>query len=106
MIANYGFKDGSGDWFIVIDTDKCNGCGKCANVCPANLFEIGPDEYDISRETPVVSVKHEQRKNVRYSCAPCRPRYGVGPSPCVVSCEPGAISHSEGWKILYGRGRQ
>ena len=32
MIANYGFKDGSGDWFIVIDTDKCNGCGKCVDV--------------------------------------------------------------------------
>ena len=33
MIANYGYKDGSGDWFISIDTDRCNGCGKC---CPLN----------------------------------------------------------------------
>ena len=26
MIANYGFKDGSGDWYVAFDTDKCNGC--------------------------------------------------------------------------------
>lgn len=103
MIANYGFKDGSGDWFIVIDTEKCNGCGKCVDVCPAHVFEIGPDEFDISRETAVVSVKHEERKKVRYSCAPCRPGYGVGLAPCVAACESRAISHSEGWKLLYGR---
>ena len=103
MIENYGFKDGSGAWFVVIDTDKCNGCGKCLNVCPASALELGPDEFDISRETPVVSVKPGQRKEVRYSCAPCRPGYGTGPPPCVAACETGAVSHSEGWKILYGR---
>ena len=23
MLANYGYKDGSGDYFIVLDTDRC-----------------------------------------------------------------------------------
>jgi ferredoxin len=101
MIANYGFKDGSGDWYVTIDTDKCNGCGKCPEVCPAKILEVGPDEIDIFREEPVAFVKHEERKKIRYSCAPCRPGYGAEPAPCVGVCEPKAISHSEGWKLLY-----
>ncbi len=103
MIANYGFKDGSGEWYVTIDTDKCNGCGKCAEVCPVKILKVGPDEIDIFREEPVAFVKHEERKKVRYSCAPCRPGYGESLAPCVGSCEPRAISHSEGWKLLYGR---
>jgi len=101
MIANYGFKDGSGDWYIVIDTDKCNGCGKCAKVCPTKILEIGSDEINIFREEPVAFVKHEERKKIRYTCAPCKPAYGAEPAPCVVACETKAISHSDGWKKLY-----
>ena len=103
MIANYGFKDGSGDWFVIIDTDKCNGCGKCAEACPVKILVVGADEIDIFRKEPVAFVKHKERKKIRYSCAPCRPGYGEPPPPCVASCEPQAISHSEGWKLLYGR---
>ena len=103
MIANYGFKDGSGDWFVTINTDKCNGCGKCVAVCPPKILEVGSDEFDLFREEPVVSVKQDQRKKVRYSCAPCRPGYDLNPAPCVGTCESGAIAHSEGWKLLYGR---
>jgi ferredoxin len=101
MIANYGFKDGSGDWYVTIDTDKCNGCGKCPEVCPAKILEVGPDEIDIFREEPVAFVKHEERKKVRYRCAPCQPGYGAEPAPCVGICEPKAITHSEGWKICF-----
>jgi len=103
MIANYGFQDGSGDWFVTIDTDKCNGCGKCVGACPGKMLQVGPDEFDIFREEPVASVKEEERKKVRYGCAPCRPGYGPKPTPCGAGCETGAISHSEGWRLLYGR---
>jgi NAD-dependent dihydropyrimidine dehydrogenase PreA subunit len=34
--AHYGYKDGSGDYFIIIDTDKCNGCGICEHECPVS----------------------------------------------------------------------
>ncbi len=102
MIANYGYKDGSGDWFLTIDSDKCNGCGKCVEACPANVLEVGDDEFDPYRDEPVARVREEERKKLRYSCAPCRPGYDEIPAPCVLACESGAISHSDGWKILQG----
>ncbi len=102
VIAHYGFKDGSGEWYVTIDTDKCDGCGKCPEVCPAKILEVGPDEIDIFREEPVAFVKREERKKIKYSCAPCRPGYPEQPAPCVGACEPKAIFHSDGWKILHG----
>ena len=103
MLANYGFDDGSGQWFLGIDTDKCDGCGQCVEVCPASALEVGEDEYDPFQEEPVAKVKVEERKKIRYTCAPCQPSYGEKPAPCVAACEPGAISHSDGWKLLYGK---
>ena len=103
MIANYGFKDGSGDWFIAIDTEKCDGCGECVGVCPANVLEVGEDEYDPFNEEPVVKVRQEERNKIRYSCAGCRPGYGENPPPCINACKSRAISHSEGWRLLYGK---
>lgn len=105
MIANYGFKDGSGNWFLTIDTEKCDGCGKCVEACPANVLEVGEDEYDPFNEESVAKVRQEERNKIRYSCAGCRPGYGEKPPPCLAACEPGAISHSEGWKLLYGKGQ-
>lgn len=101
MLANYGFKDGSGNWFLQIDTDKCDGCGKCVEACPANVLEVGEDEYDPFRDEPVAKVTVAERKKLRYSCAPCKPGYGEEPAPCVTACEPEAISHADGWEILY-----
>ncbi len=101
MIAHYGFTDASGNWYLTIDTGRCNGCGKCVEVCPANILKVGPDEIDLFREEPVASVREEERKKIRYHCAPCKPGYGVELPPCVNVCKPGAISHTEGWKLLY-----
>ncbi len=106
MIANYGFTDGSGDWYVTIDTDKCDGCRKCAQVCPAKILDAGRDEIDILREEPVAFVKHEERKKIKYSCAPCKPGYGAEPAPCIAACESKAISHSDGWKNLYQGSRR
>ena len=40
MLANYGYKDGSGEYFITIDTDKCNGCGICVLICPEEARKL------------------------------------------------------------------
>jgi ferredoxin len=102
MIANYGYKDGSGEYFITIDTDKCNGCGECVRVCPAQVLATTEDPNDPFRELPVAIVVEEHRKKIKYSCAPCKPtgeceiagRKLETKPPCVQVCEPGALTHS------------
>jgi len=91
--AHYGYKDGSGDYFIMIDTDKCDGCGKCVEACPYGVLELIPDEFDIEDGT-MVAVREEHRKKIKYSCAPCKPVTGEIRLPCVLACEPQAITHS------------
>ena len=94
MIANYGYKDGSGYWYIAIDTDKCNGCGDCVEACPYGVLGVGEDPNDPFREEPVAWVTEEQRKKIKYTCAPCKPVAERPPLPCMAACESGAISHS------------
>ena len=94
MIANYGYKDGSGDFFISIDTDKCDGCGACVEACPADVFITGEDPNDPFRDEPVAFVKDEQRKKIKYACGPCKPVSDRPPLPCMEACGPGAIDHS------------
>ncbi|HLD35575.1 MAG TPA: 4Fe-4S dicluster domain-containing protein [Planctomycetota bacterium] len=96
MLANYGYNDGSGDFFITIDTDKCTGCGDCIKVCPAKVLEMITDESDPFREIPVVAVTGEHRKKIKYSCSPCKgvQHKSASDLPCVKACSPGAIAHS------------
>ena len=95
MLANYGYKDASGDFFITIDTDKCNGCGDCVPACPASVFEVvDEDPNDPLREEPVAMVAADKRKKLKYECNPCKPSADRPPLPCVEACKLGAISHS------------
>ena len=84
MRANYGYSDASGDYFLIVDTDKCDGCGKCVEVCPSGMLEVVPDDYD----KPVVLVKDGLSSSIGYVCVPCGGK-------CVESCEKGAIE--KGW---------
>jgi Fe-S-cluster-containing hydrogenase component 2 len=92
MKANYGYMDGSGEYYITIDTDLCTQCDHhaCVDACPVGLFEIITDDYD----DEVASVKEEHRKKVKYDCGPCKPVTDRPALPCVVACTPGAIEHS------------
>ena len=112
MLANWGYKDGSGKYIITIDTDKCNGCGKCEEACPQNALEVGEDPADPMRDDPVAFVAEEQRKKLKYTCSPCKTYLNSKggstaskPSPeilekeqkrlpCIAACEKEAITHS------------
>ena len=90
MIANYGYSDGSGDFFIVVYGDNCDGCGKCVEVCPERVLNIITDDYD----QEVVEVKSEAVKKISYMCSACRSTCGQGVYPCDVVCPREAIVHS------------
>jgi ferredoxin len=94
MIANFGYKDGSGEFFITIDTDKCNGCGDCIPVCPAGVLEIRENEFDPLADDEMAAVKEEHRKKIKYSCAPCKTGNNSVKEPCISVCELNAITHS------------
>ena len=91
MLAHYGYKDGSGEFFIVIDTDECVECpGPCVEACPAGVLERIEDDYGDT----VAAVTEDHRKKIKYSCAPCKPASGDLTPPCLQACKPRAMTHS------------
>lgn len=93
LIANYGYQDGSGDFFITIDTDKCDGCGACVEACPAGCFEVVEDPNDPLRDGPVAVVTEAVRKKIRFVCGQCKSAAGQ-PPPCAKACRHGAVGLS------------
>lgn len=92
MKANYGYKDGSGEFFITIDSDLCNGCNKCVDACPSGVLEVGENEHDPLADDMMAFVTNEHRKKIKYSCGPCKGQGLI--EPCIECCQPGAIVHS------------
>ena len=92
MIANYGYVDGSGEYYIAIDTGCCETCQEhgCLTACPHGLFEIVTDDYD----EEVAAVKAALRNTLKYTCADCKPVHRTAPLPCVEACAAGGIRHT------------
>jgi Fe-S-cluster-containing hydrogenase component 2 len=86
--VHYGYIDGSGEYFISIDTDKCNSCQKCIKQCPKNALELVTEFIDLEDKT-VAAVSEQHRKKIRYTCAECKPQENK--PPCVLACQQGAI---------------
>lgn len=95
MLANYGYSDGSGDYFITIDTQKCDACGACVVACPSNvLVTVDEDPNDPENEGPVVVAHAESVRKLRYECDPCKSATNQAMPPCVAACKASAIWHS------------
>jgi len=96
VIANYGYEDGSGFYYITIDGDLCAKCSthECVAACPQGVYAIEMDDYD----DLVAVVTEQSRKRLRELCAPCKGRNGNGQGerhlPCTDACPAGALRHS------------
>ena len=93
MQANYGYIDGTGEYFITIDTDLCDGCEKCVVFCPEKVFAVGLDDYG----KRVAFVKEKLVERISYVCPGPRAcsaaKQGV---TCHIACTQRAISHTWG----------
>ena len=89
IITHYGYSDGSGEYYIVIDAGKCNGCGKCVEQCPQGALELITMMIDLEDEL-VAAVTEEHRKRIKYTCSPCKPESGR--TPCMLACEQKTIT--------------
>ena len=96
MIANYGYEDGSGFYYITVDGDICAQCAHhgCVVACPQDVYTIEMDDYDDF----VAVVGEKARKRLRELCAPCKAQDGGGGNerglPCTHACPAGALRHS------------
>ncbi len=92
MIANYGYTDGSGEYYISINTDGCIDCAErpCVAACPNDVFIMIEDDYD----DLVASVREESRKSLKYICAECKPASESPPLPCKDACPMNSIDHT------------
>ncbi|MEM2537665.1 MAG: 4Fe-4S binding protein [Candidatus Bathyarchaeia archaeon] len=89
IITYYGYADASGEYYIAIDSEKCNGCGDCVWACPQSALEIAYIMVDIE-EKPLAAVKEEHRKKLKYTCSPCKPEKDT--PPCTAACKQKAIT--------------
>lgn len=89
MITYYGYQDGSGEYYIVIDADKCSSCEECVKVCPEGALQMEAMFIDLE-DKMVAAVTEEHRKKIRYTCSACKPE--TGKVPCVLACSQNAIT--------------
>ena len=76
MIANYGYEDGSGYYYITIDGNVCARCSThaCIQACPQGVYVIEMDDYD----DMVAAVSEAARKRLRELCSLCNNWLSVG----------------------------
>jgi ferredoxin len=96
VIANYGYEDGSGYYYITIDGGLCARCSRrgCLTACPQGVYAIEMDDYDDF----VAVVTEGTRKRLRELCSLCKGQNGGGGIehrlPCTDACPAGALRHS------------
>ncbi len=90
MTVHYGYTDGTGDYFITIDSGRCDGCGDCVEACPAGLLILGREDGN----QPRAKLREDARKRIALLCPgfhSCSSKYEVN---CHSVCLKGAISHT------------
>jgi len=90
MRASYGYADGSGEYYLTIDTERCDGCGACVPACPAQVLEVVPDDYD----EPKAMVKPELSRTLAEVCLGFHDVCARRAPNCHSVCGPDAIAHT------------
>jgi Fe-S-cluster-containing dehydrogenase component len=96
VIANYGYEDGSGFYYVTIDGNVCTTCSEhgCVEACPQSVYAVELDDYD----DQVAVVVESARKRLRELCSACRGQSEGDVSqrelPCTSACSGGALQHS------------
>ena len=88
MKVNYGYSDGSGEYYITIDHNTCDGCGACVRACPNGVLTMSPDDTGQEKAT----VKDDVRKKLALVC-PGISHCTAEPN-CQTACPKYAINHS------------
>ncbi len=88
--AQYGYSDGTGNYFITIDTGRCDGCGECVTVCPSAILEVATEDDGQLR----ARVKEEARKNLAMLCPGYEACLAKLERNCHRVCPGDAISHT------------
>lgn len=52
---------------VVIDVDRCKGCGLCTHVCPVNILALSEDTFNAKGYHPVVVIDEDRC----IGCASC-----------------------------------
>jgi predicted CoA-substrate-specific enzyme activase len=90
MKVHYGYNDGSGDYYITIDNNICNGCGECVKACPAQVFDMGKDDTGEMK----ARVKEDLRKKLSFQCPGFQRCSSQNSVNCHSTCPKNAITHS------------
>lgn len=85
----YGYSDGTGEYFITVDTAKCDGCGLCVEACPSRVLTMISEDG----RGPYAAVKEDLRKKLSYVCPGIVSCAAKG-SNCCDACKHGAIKVS------------
>ncbi len=86
--VQYGYNDATGDYYITVDSSKCNGCGKCVAACPAHLLEMTQE----NGRGPVVKVTESARKRLSILCPGCDACIKEHKENCKSVCSSNALS--------------
>lgn len=90
LTVHYGYADGTGEYYITVDSNRCDGCGDCVEACPAGIFILGREDG----KQPRAEINEDARKRIALLCPgfhSCSSKHEVN---CHSACAREAIGHT------------